>query len=265
MNESAVLSGRVALVTGAGRGIGRAIALAMGAAGARVAVGDLDEGAGSTAAEITAAGGEAAAFSCDVSDAVQVEAFVDGAVGRFGRLDVLVNNAGIGGDSVRAHEVAVEDWDRTIAVNLRGPFLCAKYAIPHLLAVEGAAIVNIASTYGIVGAPLATAYCASKGGVVNLTRQLAVDYGHDGLRVNAILPGYIDTDMGGRRAGLPPAESAAAHERREINAARQPIGRQAQADEVARVAVFLASSGSSFMTGSIVTVDGGCTATFNHG
>ena len=126
-------------------------------------------------------------------------------------------------------------------------------------------MINIASTYGLIGAPLAPSYCASKGGVVNLTRQLAVDYGRDGLRVNAICPGYIDTDMGGRRGALPPAERAAAEARREANAALQPIGRQGQAQEVARVATFLASDEASFVTGSIVTVDGGCTATFRHG
>jgi NAD(P)-dependent dehydrogenase (short-subunit alcohol dehydrogenase family) len=126
-------------------------------------------------------------------------------------------------------------------------------------------MINVASTYGIIGAPLAPSYCASKGGIVNLTRQLAVDYGPDGLRVNAICPGYTDTDMGGRRGSLPPAERAAAEARREADAALQPIGRQAQAQEVARVATFLASDEASFMTGSIVTVDGGCTATFRHG
>jgi NAD(P)-dependent dehydrogenase (short-subunit alcohol dehydrogenase family) len=126
-------------------------------------------------------------------------------------------------------------------------------------------MVNIASTYGIIGAPLAPSYCASKGGIINLTRQLAVDYSTDGLRVNAICPGYIDTDMGGRRAALPATERATAEARREANAALQPIGRQAQAREVARVATFLASEDASFMTGSIVTVDGGCTATFRYG
>jgi NAD(P)-dependent dehydrogenase (short-subunit alcohol dehydrogenase family) len=126
-------------------------------------------------------------------------------------------------------------------------------------------MINIASTYGMIGAPLAPSYCASKAGIINLTRQLAVDYSPEGLRVNAICPGYIDTDMGGHRASLPPAERTAAQARREANAALQPIGRQAQAQEVARVATFLASDDASFMTGSIVTVDGGCTATFRHG
>ena len=260
------LNDRVVLLTGGATGIGRAIALDMAAAGATVAIGDTNiEGGQRTAGEIRNTGGQASFRSCDVADAGQVTALVDGAVADFGRIDVLVNDAGISGGSRRLHELDVDSWDRTIAVNLRGTFLCARAAIPHLLRNPKSAMVNIASTYGIIGAPLAPSYCASKGAIVNLTRQLAVDYSPDGLRVNAICPGYIDTDMGGHRAALPPAERAAAQARREANAALQPIGRQAQAVEVARVATFLASDEASFMTGSIVTVDGGCTTTFRYG
>ena len=260
------LNDRVVLLTGGATGIGRAIALDMAAAGATVAIGDtnIDDGQ-RTVEEILSAGGQASFRSCDVAEAEQVAALVDGAVADLGQLDVLVNDAGISGGSRRLHELDIDAWDRTIAVNLRGTFLCARAAIPHLLQRPRSAIVNIASTYGIIGAPLAASYCASKGGIVNLTRQLAVDYSPDGLRVNAICPGYIDTDMGGRRESIPPDERAAAEARREANAALQPIGRQAQAQEVARVATFLASDDASFMTGSIVTVDGGCTATFRHG
>ena len=260
------LNDSVVLLTGGATGIGRAIALEMAAAGATVAIGDTNAEEGQrTAGQIVQAGGRASFRPCDVADAGQVAALVDGAVADFGRLDVLVNDAGISGGSARLHELDIDAWDRTIAVNLRGTFLCARAAIPHLLERPRSAMVNIASTYGIIGAPLAPSYCASKGGIVNLTRQLAVDYSPDGLRVNAICPGYIDTDMGGRRASLPPSERAAAQARREASAALQPIGRQAQAQEVARVARFLASEEASFMTGSVVTVDGGCTATFNHG
>ena len=260
------LNDRVVLLTGGATGIGRAIALDMSAAGAAVAIGDtnIDDGQ-RTVAEILSAGGKASFLPCDVAEADQVAALIDGAVAEFGQLDVLVNDAGISGGSARLHELDVDAWDRTIAVNLRGTFLCARVAIPHLLRRPQSAMVNIASTYGIIGAPLAPSYCASKGGIVNLTRQLAVDYSPDGLRVNAICPGYIDTDMGGRRGSLPPIARAAAEARREANAALQPIGRQAQAQEVARVATFLASDDASFMTGSIVTVDGGCTATFRYG
>lgn len=265
VSSTDALSGQVAVVTGGSQGIGRAIAIAMGAAGAAVAICDVNDGGKTTATEIIAAGGRASAFTCDVSEPNQVRDFIAQAISDFGRIDVLVNNAGVGGGRGRLHEIEVEDWDRTMAVNLRGPFLCAKFAIPHLLNQERGSIINIASTYGIIGAPLSPAYCASKGGVVNLTRQLSVDYGPDRLRVNAILPGYIDTDLGGRRASLPPEQAAAALAEREAHAARQPLGRQAQTEEVARVAVFLASDDASFMTGSIVTVDGGCTATFYHG
>jgi NAD(P)-dependent dehydrogenase (short-subunit alcohol dehydrogenase family) len=260
------LNERISIVTGSAGGIGRAIALAMAEAGARVVVSDVrvDQGE-ATVSAIQAAGGEAIFVACDVSNADQVSQLVTASLEHFGRLDVLVNNAGISGGSSLVHELELETWDRVMAVNLRGPFLCAKHAIPHLLTSSGGTIINVASTYGLIGAPLAPAYCASKAGVINLTRQLAVDYGPHKLRVNAICPGYVDTDMGGFRASLPPEQSAAANARREANAAMQPIGRQAQAHEIARVAVFLASDESSFMTGSILTVDGGCTATFNHG
>ena len=257
------LLGKVAVVTGSAGGIGGAIARAMASAGARVVVSDVQPGDG-TVSQIEQAGGEAAFLSCDVSDPTQVQALVDGTVERFGGLDILVNNAGIAGGTGSAHELDLADWNRALAVNLTGPFLCTHFALPHLLASGAGRIVNIASTYGLIGAPEAPAYCASKGGLVNLTRQLAVDYSGQGIRVNAICPGYIDTDMGGHRAALGGAASLEARERREAAAARQPIGRQAQAEEVASVAVFLASDASSFMTGSIVTVDGGCTTTFRH-
>ena len=257
------LEGRVALVTGAAGGIGAAIAKAMAAEGARVVVADVKDG-GPTVAEIEAAGGQALAVACDVADPAQVEALMAGAVDRFGGIDVLVNNAGISGGSSLAHELEIDVWNRVLAVNLTGQFLCVRAAMPHLLASGAGRIVNVASTYGIVGAPMAPAYCASKGGVVTFTRQLAVDYSGRGIRVNAILPGYIDTDMGGARAALGPEGAARANARRDAAAARQPIGRQGSAEEVARVAVFLASDASSFMTGSIVPVDGGCTTTFNH-
>ena len=254
---------RVALVTGAAGGIGAAIAKGLAASGARVVVADVKDGA-ETVAAVEAAGGQALAVACDVADPEQVAAAVAAAVERFGSLDVLVNDAGIGGGSKLLHELDVDDWLRTVAVNLTGPFLCTRAAMPHLLASGRGRIVNIASTYGIVGAPLAPAYCATKGGVVNLTRQLAVDYSPLGVRVNAILPGYIDTDMGGYRASLGPEGSVAANARRDAAAALQPIGRQAHAEEVAAVAVFLVSDESSFMTGAIVPVDGGCTVTFRH-
>ncbi|PNY81456.1 SDR family NAD(P)-dependent oxidoreductase [Deinococcus koreensis] len=259
------LEGQVALVTGASSGIGQATAAVLAGAGARVVVADVNvDGGEATAQALRDRGDEAIFLACDVADGAQVQAMMEEAVARFGGLDILVNNAGISGGASLLHELDLETWDQVMAVNLRGPFLCAKYALPQLMA-RGGAIVNVASTYGLVGAPGAPAYCASKGGVVALTRQLAVDYGPRGVRVNAVCPGYVDTDMGGGRARLGPEGQAAAIARRETAAARQPLGRQAHVDEVARVIVFLATGAASFMTGSIVTVDGGCTTTFNHG
>ncbi len=257
---------KTAIVTGAGNGIGRAIALAFAGAGANVVVSDVlvDDGE-RTVNEITDAGGSALFVAADVSDALQAENLVSTTVHHFGRLDILANNAGIGGSRLRLHEVEPDDFDRVISVNLRGTYLCTKFALPHFLAQNDGRILNTASTYGLIGAPNAPAYCASKGGIINLTRQLAVDYGHDGIRVNAICPGYIDTHLGRRGPQLSAEEFATATAIREKAAGMQPLGRQGQPAEVAEVALFLVSDASSFMTGSIVTVDGGCVTTFNYG
>lgn len=260
------MQGKRAVVTGSGNGIGRAIARALAAAGAAVVVSDvLVEDGERTVAEITEAGGTASFVAADVAVAADAENLVTTAVQRLGGLDVLVNNAGVGGAQLRLHEVEPEDFDRVIDVNLRGTFLCSKYALRHFLTRGEGRIVNIASTYGMIGAPKAPAYCASKGGIINLTRQLAVDYGPDGIRVNAICPGYIDVGLGRRAARLSPDDLARATAVREKAAGMQPLGRQAQPSEVAAAAVFLASDAASFMTGSIVPVDGGCTTTFNYG
>jgi NAD(P)-dependent dehydrogenase (short-subunit alcohol dehydrogenase family) len=264
--EKTRIDGKVAVVTGSGNGIGRAIALAMADAGAKVAVADLlQEDGERTVQEITDRGGSAIFVATDVAVAAQAQNLIETTYRAFGGLDILVNNAGVGSGSAKLHETDPDDFDRVIAVNLRGTFLCSKYAIPHFLAQGDGRIVNIASTYGLVGAPKAPAYCASKGAIINLTRQLAVDYGPDRIRVNAICPGYIDTSLGRRGPTLSVEEFAAATARREKAAGMQPLGRQAQPSEVASVAVFLASDSASFMTGSIVTVDGGCTTTFNYG
>jgi NAD(P)-dependent dehydrogenase (short-subunit alcohol dehydrogenase family) len=260
------IDGKTAVVTGSGNGIGRAIASALAAAGAQVVVSDvLVEDGERTVREITDAGGSAVFAAADVAVADQAADLIATASDRFGGLDILVNNAGTSGGQLRLHEVEPEDFDRVINVNLRGTFLCTKYALPHFLASGDGRIVNIASTYGMIGAPKAPAYCASKGAIINLTRQLAVDYGPDGIRVNAICPGYIDTGLGRRGPRLSAEEFAAATAVREKAAGMQPLGRQAQPAEVAAVALFLASDAASFMTGSIVPVDGGCTTTFNYG
>jgi len=260
------IDGKTAIVTGAGNGIGRAIATAFAGAGANVVVSDVlpDDGE-RTVGEITDAGGTAFFVPADVSDAEQAENLIAAAVQRFGGLDILANNAGIGGGKLRLHEIEPADFDRVLNVNLRGTFLCSKYAIPHFLSQQDGRIVNTASTYGLIGAPNAAAYCASKGAIINLTRQLAVDYGPDGIRVNAVCPGYIDTQLGRRGPQLTPEEFEAATAIREKAARMQPLRRQGQPSEIGEVALFLASDAASFMTGSIVPVDGGCVTTFNYG
>ncbi len=260
------IDGKTAVVTGAGNGIGRAIALAFAAAGARVVVSDvLVEDGARIVDEITNLGGDAYFVAADVSDAQQAQDLIAAAVEHFGGLDILANNAGIGGGRQRLHEIEPADFDRVINVNLRGTFLCSKYAIPHFLAQRDGRIVNTASTYGLIGAPKSAAYCASKAAIINLTRQLAVDYGPDGIRVNAICPGYIDTHLGRRGPQLTAEEFEAATAVREKAAGMQPLGRQGQPSEVGEVALFLVSDSASFMTGSIVPVDGGCVTTFNYG
>jgi NAD(P)-dependent dehydrogenase (short-subunit alcohol dehydrogenase family) len=259
------LAGRVAIVTGAAAGIGRAIARRFAAEGAAVAVVDRKEEWGSeTARLIRDEGGDAHFIACDVADAASVRAMVADAAGA-GRIDVLVNNAGIPGSLVPIDQMTEDDWDRVIAVNLRGVFLCCKYAIPHLEASGHGAIVNIASTFGMVGAPATPAYAASKGGVIALTRQLAVDYGPRGIRVNAVSPGYVDNDMDQRRSRMTAEQAASNLAARQSAAALQPIGRQADVAEIAAAVAFLASDDASFATGAILPIDGGCTAFFNLG
>jgi NAD(P)-dependent dehydrogenase (short-subunit alcohol dehydrogenase family) len=254
------------IVTGGGNGIGRAIALAFAGAGAHVVVADvLAEDGERTAASITGSGGSAVSVEADVAEPDDARRLVAAATEHFGGVDVLVNNAGVGGARLPVHELEPDDFDRVIDVNLRGTFLCSKYAIPHLLAGDAGRIVNIASTYGVIGAPLSVAYCASKAAIINLTRQMAIDYGPQGLRVNALCPGYIDTGLGRRGPTLSPEQFAAATAVRETAAALQPLGRQGSPDEVASAAVFLASPAASFVTGAILPVDGGCLTTFNYG
>lgn len=261
-----IMDGKVVVVTGSGNGIGRAIGLAFADAGADTVVSDVLEDDGRrTVQEITDRGGSAIFVAADVSDAEQTKNLIEAAVITFGRLDVLVNNAGVSSAFVRLHELEPEDFDRVMGVNLRGTFLCSKFAIPHFIENKGGRIINISSAYGFVSAPKCAAYCASKAAISHLTRQLALDYGPDGILVNAISPGYVDVGLGRRASTMSAAELEVAIARREKAAQRQPLGRQAQPSEVASVALFLASDGASFMTGSIVNVDGGETLGFNYG
>lgn len=260
------MDGQVVIVTGSGNGIGRAIAMAFGDAGAHTVVSDVREDDGvRTAKEITERGGSAIAVAADVAVVEQARHLIEVAVTTFGRLDVLVNNAGVSSDMVRLHEVEPADFDRVIDVNLRGTFLCSKYAIPHFIANQKGSIINTSSAYGLVSAPKCAPYCASKAAINHLTRQMALDYGSDGIRVNAIAPGYVDVGLGAEASTMSSEELAITTQIREKAASRQALGRQAQPFEIASVALFLASEGASFMTGAIVNVDGGETLAFNYG
>ncbi|MEZ4521979.1 MAG: glucose 1-dehydrogenase [Thermomicrobiales bacterium] len=263
---SQVLERKTAIVTGSSSGIGKAIAERFGREGATVYVtADKNiEGGEATAATIRDDGGSATFVQCDVSDPGQFEALIDRAAEETGRLDVLVNNAGIG-DGRNAEATTVEAFNRVLAVNLSGPFYGAKFAIPQMRKQGGGAIINVASVYGLIGAPGVTAYAASKGGLVMLTKQMAVDYAGENIRINAICPGFVDTDLGGRRAAMPPDQRAEAQALRERRAALQPIGRQAQTEEMAGLALYLASDEASFMHGAVIPIDGGATVLQNWG
>ena len=235
------LRGKAALVTGAGSGIGRAIALRFAAEGARVVVSDIDDAA---AAAVTAEIGAAArADHCDTSVEAQVQAAVEATVVAFGTIDVLVNNAGI---------AAAEDWQKTIAVNLSGVYYGLKHGGAAMAERGGGSIINLSSVLGLVSIPGAGAYTASKHGVVGLTRQWATDLAPRGVRVNCINPGWIETNM--------TAPIVAVEQFRTMIEQQTPMGRWGKPEEVAAVAVFLASDEASFVTGAAYVVDGGFTA-----
>lgn len=260
------LDDKVAVVTGASSGIGRAIARRFAQEGARVFVADINESGGEETAEmIRDTGGRATFIQCDVSDPEQVRLAIDRAARDVGRLTTLVNNAGVGSVGKPVADIEPEEFRRTIDVNLMGPFYGCKYVIPHLRQAGGGSIINIASIFGMVAAPNTAPYATAKGGLIMLTKQMAVDYSREGIRVNCICPGYIDTDLGGRRARMAPEDAARALAAREEKAALQPIPRQAQPEEMAGAAVYLASDDASFVTGSTIVVDGGASVLHNIG
>jgi len=250
------LNDKVALVTGGASGIGKAIASLFAAEGASVTIADVnDERGKKTSSELKAKGGKALFVHADVSRRKDAEGAVEAAVREYGRLNILVNNAGI---VVYKNLVdhSEEDWDRVLDINLKGIFLMSKYAIPHIAKAGGGAIVNIASVHGVSTVPKLTSYAASKAGVIGLTRSMALEFIPDKIRINCILPGAINTDM------VVPDMSAFASREEAVKASAriEPMGRVGGPEEIAQAALFLASDRSSFATGAPFIIDGGLLA-----
>jgi len=250
------VAGKAAIVTGAGTGIGRAIALALAREGAKVVVaGRRREKLGEVAQAIRQAGGEALVTVCDVSSEADSYRAVKDAEEAFGHVNVLVNNAGALSVST-VESISVEEWDRLMATNLKGPFLMSRAVLPAMRQAGGGAIVNVGSVLGLVAMKDRAAYCASKGGVTMLTKAMALDHAQEKIRVNCICPAIVETDLirelfskseEGRRA-------------RDTRLATLPLGKFGKPDDIAELAVFLASEESSWMTGTAIPVDGGLTA-----
>ena len=246
-------AGKVAFVTGSGSGIGRATALAFAREGASVVVADVSEqGNQDTARMIEDLGGRALAVSCDVTRTADVTAALDNAVNAFGRLDVAFNNAGVEQALTATADLTEEEWDRILAINLRGVFLCMKYEIPLMLTHGGGAIVNTSSGAGVKGFAGQAAYVAAKHGVIGLTKAAALDYAQSNIRVNAVAPGIIDTSMMQRFTGGTP-------EGRQEVISQEPIGRMGQPEEIANAVVWLCSAAAAFVVGHAMVVDGGQT------
>jgi NAD(P)-dependent dehydrogenase (short-subunit alcohol dehydrogenase family) len=249
-NYNMPLEGQTAIVTGAAGGLGRAFCLALAAAGARLVAADLDAGGAALTAEaVIAAGGDAVAVTVDVTRPAETMHMATTAVDRWGRIDILVNNAGLYATLSRRpfYELPPEEWDRVMAVNLKGPWLCARAVYPAMKKQGHGKIINIASATFFSGSPLWSHYVASKGGLIGLTRSMAREAGEDGICVNAIAPGFTLTEAS--RSVMPDAEA--------YGVARGAIKRAEQPDDIAGLVVFLASDASDFITGQTMVVDGG--------
>ena len=250
---SMTFSGKVALVTGGAAGIGEATAHAFAAQGARVVVSDIDEAGGQAVVDgIRAAGGEAVFVRCNVVRAGEVKALMESFIGHYGRLDCAFNNAGIEIEQDKLADGKEEVFDSIMDVNVKGVWQCMKYEIPLMLANGGGAIVNTASVAGLGAAPKMSIYSASKHAVLGLTRSAAVEYGKKGIRINAVCPAVIDTEMFRRAAALDPRKA-------EFAAAMHPVGRIGKAEEIASAVLYLCSEGAGFTTGIALPVDGGAT------
>ncbi|MBN8861693.1 MAG: SDR family oxidoreductase [Sphingobacteriales bacterium] len=242
------LKNKVALVTGAGSGIGKAIAELYAQLGAKVVVSDINEAHGEeVVTQIKANGGDAVFIKADVSDAAACEALIAGTVKQYGSLDIAVNNAGIGGEANLAGDMSINGWDKVIAVNLSSVFYCMKYELQQMLKQGRGAIVNMASILGQVGFATASGYVAAKHGVVGLTQNAAIEYAAKGIRINAVGPAFINTPL------LDNMDAAT----KQMLVSLHPIGRLGEANEVAELVAWLSSDKASFVTGSYYPVDGG--------
>ncbi len=251
------LKGKVAAITGASLGLGRACAVRMAEEGCAVAVLDVLEAEGrALAVELQGRGFRADFWRCDVASEAEVKAVIDNVAARFGRLDVLVNNAGVSGANKPTHEITEAEWDFVQGINVKGVFFCTKHAIAHLKRAGGGSIINLSSIYGLVGAPDVPPYHASKGAVRLMSKTDALIYAPDRIRVNSVHPGFIWTPMVEHHLQTTDDPEAA----REATAAAHPLGHMGEPDDIAWAVVYLASDEAKFVTGAELVVDGGYTA-----